>query len=310
VVSVDNSELKLFPGMTANTRIIVDRVEDALRIPSAALRFRPPEELKVIGDVGGKGKGGKGGFNKGDFNKGDFNKGDDSKSTDSKATDSKQTSDNGKSKDEPTRLAENTGGGNRRNRGDNVDANNNGSGPASDNGGFRRRGGNAGDGSDNGGRGNFDASQFKGRDGKNFDPSQFQGRNGKGKGGNGGNGGGNNFARNNGGGNANGGGRGGNNQFTGLRGGAGATARPTFQTLYRLTGKENEIEALRVRTGITDGNWIQLLPGNNGTASLKEGDELVTAVEGLPASPTQNKGNNPFGGNNNNNFKNKGGFGF
>jgi hypothetical protein len=76
-------------------------------------------------------------------------------------------------------------------------------------------------------------------------------------------------------------------------------------------GKETEVEALRVRTGITDGNWIQLLPGS----PLKEGDELVTAVDGLPVSANQNKGNNNFNqgfpGGNNNNFKGgRGGFGF
>jgi len=44
VVSVDNPELKLKPGMTANVSIIVARRENAVKIPNAALRFRPPEE--------------------------------------------------------------------------------------------------------------------------------------------------------------------------------------------------------------------------------------------------------------------------
>src|SRR5574337_506185 len=43
VVAVPNLDLKLFPGMTANVRILVDRRENALKIPNAALRFRPPE---------------------------------------------------------------------------------------------------------------------------------------------------------------------------------------------------------------------------------------------------------------------------
>jgi HlyD family secretion protein len=42
VIGVSNQELKLFPGMTANVRILTGRAENALRIPSAALRFRPP----------------------------------------------------------------------------------------------------------------------------------------------------------------------------------------------------------------------------------------------------------------------------
>ncbi len=43
VVQVDNSDLKLLPGMTANVSIIIAQRANALRIPNAALRFRPPE---------------------------------------------------------------------------------------------------------------------------------------------------------------------------------------------------------------------------------------------------------------------------
>ena len=41
VVSAQNTDQKLLPGMTANVRIVTDRKEDALRVPNAALRFRP-----------------------------------------------------------------------------------------------------------------------------------------------------------------------------------------------------------------------------------------------------------------------------
>jgi HlyD family secretion protein len=41
VVSVDNSDLALKPGMTAATRIVVDQRSDAVRVPSRALRFKP-----------------------------------------------------------------------------------------------------------------------------------------------------------------------------------------------------------------------------------------------------------------------------
>ena len=41
VVSVDNSDLALKPGLTAATRIIVDRRSDALRVPNQALRYIP-----------------------------------------------------------------------------------------------------------------------------------------------------------------------------------------------------------------------------------------------------------------------------
>lgn len=44
VIRVDNPELKLKPGMTANVSIIVATKEDVLRIPNAALRFRPEDQ--------------------------------------------------------------------------------------------------------------------------------------------------------------------------------------------------------------------------------------------------------------------------
>jgi HlyD family secretion protein len=47
VVNVDNPELKLKPGMTANVSIITDRKIDVLRIPNAALRFKPSAIAKA-----------------------------------------------------------------------------------------------------------------------------------------------------------------------------------------------------------------------------------------------------------------------
>jgi len=41
VVEVSNPDLKLFPGMTANVKIVTGRSEHALRMPVAALRFHP-----------------------------------------------------------------------------------------------------------------------------------------------------------------------------------------------------------------------------------------------------------------------------
>jgi HlyD family secretion protein len=42
VVSASNPDLKLLPGMTANVRIVTARKDKALKVPNAALRFRPP----------------------------------------------------------------------------------------------------------------------------------------------------------------------------------------------------------------------------------------------------------------------------
>ena len=41
VVNVDNSEMKLKPGMTANVSIVVAKKDDVVKIPPAALRFKP-----------------------------------------------------------------------------------------------------------------------------------------------------------------------------------------------------------------------------------------------------------------------------
>lgn len=42
VVSAENDALQLLPGMTANVRIVTDTRNDVLKVPNAALRFRPP----------------------------------------------------------------------------------------------------------------------------------------------------------------------------------------------------------------------------------------------------------------------------
>src|SRR6185436_9354391 len=59
VVDVDNSDLRRRPGMTANVTFVYAERKGVLRIPSAALRFRPPEELVGANVGGGDGGGGK-----------------------------------------------------------------------------------------------------------------------------------------------------------------------------------------------------------------------------------------------------------
>jgi len=44
VVKVENPELKLKPGMTANVSVVVSSKKGVLRMPNAALRFRPSEK--------------------------------------------------------------------------------------------------------------------------------------------------------------------------------------------------------------------------------------------------------------------------
>lgn len=282
VISVNNADQRLFPGMTANTRIVVDRVESTLRIPSSALRFRPPAELTVVGDVAKGGKGGKNGNAKDAVTKDAVTK---------DAIPAPQPLPETTKADAPKRTAKQTetakaetgdnGGGRRGNR--------NGGGKGNfDPSQFQGRGGKDGG-------GGFDPSQFKGKDGQidrealraqfqgkgggNFDPSQFQGR--------GGNGGGNGGGGRNGGGNGGGRAGGGAAAFAGGgRGARGVGAPQQTQTVYRLNAK-NEVEAVRIRTGLSDGSWVQLI-GNN----LEEGAELITAVDGLPSATTANKQNN------------------
>jgi HlyD family secretion protein len=58
VVSVDNPELKMLPGMTANIKVRVQSRDDVMKVPAAALRFRPqpkPEEA-MNGEKSGKGR--------------------------------------------------------------------------------------------------------------------------------------------------------------------------------------------------------------------------------------------------------------
>ena len=70
VITVPNRELKLKPGMTANVKIEIAKRTNALRIPNAALRFRPTNEVFAAlkqepppeaNAFGGGGRGGRGG---------------------------------------------------------------------------------------------------------------------------------------------------------------------------------------------------------------------------------------------------------
>jgi HlyD family secretion protein len=55
VIDVDNPELKLKPGMTANVTFVYAEKQDVLKVPNAALRFKPPP-----GTFGGAGSGARG----------------------------------------------------------------------------------------------------------------------------------------------------------------------------------------------------------------------------------------------------------
>jgi HlyD family secretion protein len=58
VIGVSNPDLKLFPGMTANVKILVDRRPNVLKVLNAALRYHPPSQTSApasVGKAGSKG---------------------------------------------------------------------------------------------------------------------------------------------------------------------------------------------------------------------------------------------------------------
>jgi len=82
VVEVNNADLKLKPGMTANVSIVIARRDNAVKIPNAALRFRPPEtaaadsktnsaSASATNQAGGQRRSGQGGGGGGGGNRGE-----------------------------------------------------------------------------------------------------------------------------------------------------------------------------------------------------------------------------------------------
>ena len=62
IIGVNNADLKLKPGMTANITVTVDRRDGVLSVPNAALRYRPPgEEDQPLQQTRGGDGGGRGG---------------------------------------------------------------------------------------------------------------------------------------------------------------------------------------------------------------------------------------------------------
>jgi len=57
VIGVSNSDLKLFPGMTANVKILVTQRSNVLKVPNAALRYHPASEPSATRGTTGVGKG-------------------------------------------------------------------------------------------------------------------------------------------------------------------------------------------------------------------------------------------------------------
>jgi HlyD family secretion protein len=59
MVNVDNPDLSLKPGMTANAEILVGEKRDVLRLPIKAMYFKVPDDLREIQNKAMAGKNGK-----------------------------------------------------------------------------------------------------------------------------------------------------------------------------------------------------------------------------------------------------------
>ena len=58
VIDVDNKDHALRPGMTANVTFVLEQVDDAIKIPNAALRFKPSrDQMMAIFEKFGGGSG-------------------------------------------------------------------------------------------------------------------------------------------------------------------------------------------------------------------------------------------------------------
>ena len=55
LLTLDNADLSLRPGMTATAEIVVRELQDAVLVPNAALRFTPPRSQAVKGEGEGRG---------------------------------------------------------------------------------------------------------------------------------------------------------------------------------------------------------------------------------------------------------------
>ncbi len=53
ILSIDNADLLLRPGMTATAEILIEEVDNALLVPNSAFRFAPPVAEKKSGSGGG-----------------------------------------------------------------------------------------------------------------------------------------------------------------------------------------------------------------------------------------------------------------
>jgi HlyD family secretion protein len=205
LIAVDNPGQRLMPGMTATVSVIVQRRDNVLRLPSAALRFRPEGWQPGSGRRGPGGSGGPSGAPAGSPASG------------------------APTANASPAVAADTASGAR--------------GGSADNGGRRWQGGGGGA----GGPGSGGAGG----------PGSGSPRGGGGNGGFGDGG---------------GGGRG----MGGGQRGAGGGARPT---LVFVPGPDGKPHAQPVRTGISDGQWVEVVSG------LDEGAQIITGISDGTARP-------------------------
>ena len=312
VIDVDNGDLRLKPGMTANLTIEIQRVDGVLRIPSSALRFRPTAEMFELlkqpvppEAQAGAGRGGPGGGRGGGRNGADAGAAGAPGAAMSEAMPAAkggttpgataQGGGQGRQRGDASQQANaGTTGGQGRQRGDASQQANAGTGGGR---GGNQGGGNFG-GGNGGGRGGFtmtpeqqkqmDAIRKLPQDQQRAEMAKLFGNNfggGRGQGGG-----------------RNGGGRNGGQQTSGP-GIADRGAQSIDELLPAVVRRETPNQRVWVsvdgtlkpinglRTGITDGQFTELVTGE-----IKEGDKIVTnfVIPGAkPTTATPQQGN-PF----------------
>ena len=327
VIDVPNDQLKLKPGMTATVNVEIARRDNALRVPNAALRFRPTNDIFAAlkqevppemqrgggrpGGPGGQGQGGPRGGGPGAGASTGAPQGTPAAGSPAASTPQSQPQQQAQGQ----RRDPGAQGGGDRSGGDRPRGENMGGGRGGD-----RSGG--GEGGGRGGFGNMTEEERAARrkqmlermtpeERKQWEERMAQRGQGGGRGQGPGGQGGSSFQRGQGD-NARGGNQSGNRsqgETAGGRSGDSVLARTTATTIDALfavpppvegRGRvwlyiNKQLKSVPVRYGITDGTWTELIETSE-TAQLQPNTEVVTnVVTGLEPRPgTQGQGGSPL----------------
>jgi HlyD family secretion protein len=290
IINAPNADLKLRPGMTATLRVEVSQKRDVLRVPSAALRFRPTADVfaalnqPVPAETLGGGRGGRGARGGGSGGPNARGAGGEAGRAESNAPAAKPEANAAKpSNGNPSGSAQ-PGAGAGDGQANNARRSRRGSGEFRGGSGGEFRGGSGG--GFRGGGGGFRAGGGGFRGGGGGFSGAGEGRGGRGRDGA--------PALPSGGGGAPGGGApGGAAQSAGTIDALFAPLPPVESRGRVWTFTDKQLKPVDVRLGITDGTFTELLDGEE---SLSADTQVVTGMTGLDtrAPNTPQGGGNPF----------------